>query len=171
MLGLSTPVAEHPMLSGPRLCSGNGACRSREQSAWQEQGYPALPRWVPSQAGRWRVGAPWDGPCEPWSFRPTRTRTPRCSGTLGGYLLLSLQMHRNSKQSLKNAGKRLKREKRKVPDAHGVAGARGCSADSLCTWLQPQAGAFSVCHSSIPGGCDHFDLSRATQPPRYTGAF
>lgn len=33
-------------------------------------------------------------------------------------------------------------------------------ADSLCTRLPSQAGAFSVCHRNIPGCCDSLDLSR-----------
>ncbi|CAD7674016.1 unnamed protein product [Nyctereutes procyonoides] len=42
-------------------------------------------------------------------------------------------------------------------------------ADSLCIRLQPQAGAFSVCHRNIPGCCDHLVLSRVIQPSGNTG--
>ncbi|KAF6082669.1 RAN binding protein 1 [Phyllostomus discolor] len=54
-------------------------------------------------------------------------------------------------------------EREKKGDAVLVGG--GLLADSLCTWLQSQAGAFFVCHRNIPECWDCLDLSRVTQLP------
>nr|KAF6403619.1 hypothetical protein HJG59_010036 [Molossus molossus] len=50
----------------------------------------------------------------------------------------------------------------------GWDGGGGLLADSLCTRLHFQAGAFFVCHRNIPGYCDDLDLSRVMQLPRDT---
>lgn len=60
-------------------------------------------------------------------------------------------------------------EKEKKGDAVLVGGS--LLADSLCTWLQSQAGAFFVCHRNIPEYWYCLDLSRVTQLPWDTVLF
>ena len=84
----------------------------------------------------------------------------RCSGS-EGVSLLSTDAQK-FKTKFEECRKEIE-EREKKGDVVLVGG--GLLADSLCTWLQSQAGAFFVCHRNIPEYWDCLDLSRVTQLP------
>lgn len=171
---------------GPDVCGGpSGEARThRAVSSLPSPGCGVLPlvvsrvapsRWPPgaeaaspllcgacSSTVPGRMGCP-DG--SGVSVGPSRTVSPLLLRDLWGQPLLSLQMHRNLRRSLKNAGKRLKRKKKKVPRACGWG---------LCRLTLHPAAAPGGCFFRLPqelAGAVTSALLRAAQLPRYTGAF